>query len=148
MKAVIQKVKEASVSVDGNIVSAISSGLLVFIGIEKNDSNDKANILANKIANLRIFPDKLDKMNLSEKDIDGEILVISQFTLCTDNNKSGNRPSFSNAEFPEKAEPLYNYFINGLINNYLEKKVKSGVFAAYMSVSLINDGPVTILLNK
>jgi D-tyrosyl-tRNA(Tyr) deacylase len=148
MKAIIQRVKCSSVIVDEKIISEIKNGLLVFLGIEKNDIQNNAIILANKIINLRIFSDSMDKMNLSVKDISGEIMVISQFTLCTDTTKSGNRPSFSNAEFPEKAEQIYKFFIDELKKIYIRDKIKSGLFAAYMNITLINDGPVTILLEK
>jgi D-aminoacyl-tRNA deacylase len=148
MVAVVQRVLSSSVEIDGTIFSRISEGLLVFLGIKKGDTEINADFLSAKIANLRIFSDENGKMNLSIKDIDGEILVISQFTLCTDNSKSGNRPSFIFAEEPEKANVLYEYFINKLKKDYLSEKIFSGVFSAHMKVNILNDGPVTILLEK
>lgn len=147
MKSVIQRVSEASVEIDGEIHSRISKGLLIFFGIEKDDQEEKADYLAKKIIDLRIFPDELDKMNLSVKQIMGELLVISQFTLCTI-EKSGNRPSFFNAEIPERAEYMYNYFIGKLKDYYFAENIFSGKFAAKMKINLVNDGPVTIILEK
>jgi D-aminoacyl-tRNA deacylase len=148
MVAVIQRVIKSGVEADGKIVSSISKGLLVFLGVKKGDTELNADALAKKTASLRIFSDDDDKMNLSVKEIDGEILVISQFTLCTDNNKSGNRPSFTFAEEPERANELYEYYIKKLKEEYSEKKIFSGVFAAEMKIDILNDGPVTIILEK
>jgi D-aminoacyl-tRNA deacylase len=148
MIAVVQRVQSSSVEVDGKLVSKISSGLLVLLGVKKGDGESNAEFLARKVANLRVFSDEKDKMNLSVKDINGEILVISQFTLCTDNGKSGNRPSFIFAEEPEKANMLYEYFIEKLREEYQKDKIFSGIFSAYMKINIINDGPVTILLEK
>jgi D-aminoacyl-tRNA deacylase len=148
MKAVIQRVTEAGIKIANEFHTGISNGLLVFIGIEKGDTIDHIKYISNKIINLRIFSDSQDKMNLSVGDINGEILVVSQFTLCTDKNKSGNRPSFSQSETPEMALNLYNLFIENLKSNYSALKIRSGVFSEYMEVSLINDGPVTIILEK
>jgi len=148
MIAVIQRVLESGVEVEGRQVSKIGKGLLVFLGVKKGDTELNADLLSKKIINLRIFSDSQDKMNLCVKDIKGEILVISQFTLCTDNTKSGNRPSFTFAEDPEKANNLYNYFINKIKEDYSDDKIFSGVFAAEMKVSITNDGPVTIILEK
>lgn len=148
MIAVVQRVLNASVEVQSEIVSNISKGLLIFLGIKKGDTESKAEYLVNKIINLRIFSDSNEKMNLSVSNIDGEILVISQFTLCTDNSKSGNRPSFTFAEEPERANELYEYFIKKLKEEYKKEKILSGVFSAHMKINITNDGPVTILLER
>ena len=142
MKAVIQRVKEASVTVDGELISSIEKGYMLLLGVMKGDTEKEAELLARKTASLRVFEDENGKMNLSVNDVDGEILSISQFTLCAD-CKKGNRPSFINSEEPEKANELYEYFCNELLKNGV-KVVKKGVFGADMKVSLINDGPVTI----
>ncbi len=148
MISVIQRVKEASVSIDGKVYSNIGKGLLILLGVCKNDTSDYSAALARKIIDLRIFQDENEKMNLSVKDIYGEVMVVSQFTLCSDKAKSGNRPSFTNAETPEKANLHYNEFINEMKNYYAAGKIKTGIFAAKMEVNLINDGPVTIILDK
>ena len=148
MKALIQRVTNASVTIEGKLHSEIQQGLLVFLGISSDDTEVKLNTLAAKIINLRIFSDKDDKMNLSVKDINGEIMLISQFTLCADNGKSGNRPSFIYAARPEIAEPIYEKFITALQNEYKSEKVRTGVFGADMKINLINDGPVTIILER
>lgn len=145
MKAVIQRVKNAEVKVEGKIVGEIGEGLLILLGVGPDDTEENADTLIKKICNLRIFRDENDKMNLSVKDIDGEILVVSQFTLYADCTK-GNRPSFVEAASPEKAEKLYEYFKEKC---KLEvKKVECGVFGADMKVSLLNNGPVTIILER
>ena len=126
----------------------ISQGILALIGIEKGDSKADARRLCERLLSYRIFPDEQDKMNLSLKDVDGEVLVISQFTLCSDNGKSGNRPSFIFAEEPEKASALYDKFIDELREYYKSDKVLGGVFAANMKIKLENDGPVTIILER
>jgi len=148
MKAVIQRVNEASVTIDGEIYSSIKKGFLVLVGIQKGDSEKEAEYIANKTCDLRIFTDNDDKMSLSLSDVDGEILVISQFTLISDGKKSGNRPSFIFAEEPEKANNLYEFFLKKCRDKLGRDKVKSGVFAAYMKVRLENDGPVTIIIEK
>ncbi len=148
MIIVVQRVDKASVEIAGNIYSKIEKGLLVFLGIEKGDGEKELDYLSKKVVDLRIFSDENNKMNLSVKDIDGEILIISQFTLCTDNQKSGNRPSFFNAEVGDRAESLYQLFIDKTKNYYKSSKVKSGQFAEMMKIELINDGPVTIILKK
>lgn len=148
MTAVIQRVDSAKVTIDGKIFSEINNGLLVLLGIHKTDKEEDTLHLAKKIIDLRIFNDADDKMNLNVKDIDGEILVISQFTLCTDNGKSGNRPSFFKAELPERANKLYKLFIREMKLYYDNTKIKSGVFGAMMKVNLTNDGPVTIILQR
>lgn len=148
MLTVVQRVNEASVEIDGKPYAAINKGLLVFLGIQKGDTDRESEYLAKKIVGLRIFPDAEDKMNLSVRDVEGGILLISQFTLCTDKNKSGNRPSFFYAEVPEKASKIFDGFIGMTKDYYIEERVKSGVFAAMMKIKLINDGPVTIILER
>ena len=145
MKAVIQRVLEASVTINTKIVSQIQKGLLVLVGIEAADNLEDINWLTTKIANLRIFSDENDVMNLSLKDIDGEMIVVSQFTLHAQ-TKKGNRPSYMKAAQPEIAIPLYEKFINQM-EIELGKKVQTGVFGADMKLSLINDGPVTIIID-
>lgn len=145
MKLVVQRVSKANVEVDNNIVGKIDKGFLVLFGAGKQDTKEQADYLAEKLCNLRIFADENDKMNLSIKDIDGELLIVSQFTLYADCRK-GNRPSFVNAAEPEKAEELYKYFIEKC--RKLVKKVEKGIFGADMKVNLLNDGPVTIILEK
>lgn len=143
MKALIQRVKRASVTVEGECISKIDKGLLIFLGVEKSDENQNAEKLAEKISKLRIFEDENDKMNLSVKDVQGEILVVSQFTLCG-NCKKGTRPSFDNASHPDKAVILYEYFVNCIKQTGLT--VQTGKFRAMMDVELTNDGPVTFWL--
>lgn len=145
MKVVIQRVSEASVTVGGQIVGAISNGLLLLIGIDEQDDEGDANWLVQKILNLRIFSDAEGKMNLSVQDIQGEILCISQFTLIAE-YKKGNRPGFSKAAKPEQAIPLFEYFKNEISKSGL--KTESGIFGADMKVSLLNDGPVTIVMDS
>ena len=145
MRAVIQRVKNAEVSVDGKTISSISKGLLVLLSVAEEDSETDARYLADKTAYLRIFEDETGKMNLSVCDIDGEVLVVSQFTLYGDCRK-GRRPSFAKAARPPKAEELYEVYTSALVDIGL--KPKTGVFQAYMDVELINDGPVTILLDS
>lgn len=146
MKTVIQRVSSASVTIDAKIVAEIRTGLLVLIGIEDADNQEDINWLCQKIANLRIFGDENDVMNLSVKDIDGEIIVVSQFTLQA-STKKGNRPSYIKAAKPEVAIPLYEQFVQQL-EIELGKKVQTGVFGADMKVTLLNDGPVTILIDS
>lgn len=145
MKVVIQRVKEASVDIDNQTVGAIEKGILVLFGVDKGDTKEQAEFLASKIANLRIFPDDNDKMNLSVKDISGKVLVVSQFTLSGD-CKKGKRPSFDSAEHPSKAETLYEEFVSLIKKEGLE--VETGKFGEFMQVSLINDGPVTFIIEK
>lgn len=145
MKALIQRVKCASVKINGEIFSDIGSGMLTFLGIEKNDTLENAEKLAQKLVNLRIFEDEFGKMNKSLLDTNGEMLIVSQFTLCGDCRK-GTRPSFDKSAPPEIAEKLYNDFVT-LINNK-HVKVKTGKFRAMMDIQLINDGPVTFLVEK
>lgn len=145
MKAVIQRVSSASVTVDAQIISSISNGLLVLVGIEDADAKDDIEWLSNKIVNLRIFDDENKIPNLSVKDIDGEILLVSQFTLQA-STKKGNRPSYIKAAKPELAIPLYEHFIKQLEMD-LAKKIGTGKFGADMKVSLTNDGPLTIIID-
>lgn len=144
MKAVVQKVKRAKVSIDGNLFNSIDKGFLVLFGAEKGDNKNQADWLANKLSVLRCFPDENDKMNLSLQDVNGSILVVSQFTLCAD-IKKGTRPSFDNAMKPDEANKLYEYFIAQLKEKSLS--VKTGVFGAHMEVDLLNDGPVTFIID-
>ena len=148
MIAVVQRVTNASVEIENKMYSSIQNGFLVLLGVKNDDYENNAILLAKKIAELRILEDSNGKMNLSLKDVNGELLIISQFTLCTDNSKSGNRPSFTFAAEPEKAKILYLRFINEIEKYYEKSKVKTGVFAADMKVNLTNDGPVTIILEK
>lgn len=146
MKVVIQRVSSASVTIDSKIVSEIHKGLLVLLGIEDADTQEDVNWLCQKIANLRVFGDENDVMNLSVKEIDGDIIVVSQFTLQA-LTKKGNRPSYIKAAKPEIAIPLYEQFVHQL-ENELAKKVQTGIFGLDMKVSLVNDGPVTILIDS
>jgi D-tyrosyl-tRNA(Tyr) deacylase len=146
MKAVIQRVSSASVTIDSKIVAEIQKGLLVLVGIEDADTQEDTNWLCQKIANLRIFGDENDVMNLSVRDIDGEIIVVSQFTLQA-STKKGNRPSYIKASKPDVAIPIYEGFVQQL-EKELGKKVQTGVFGADMKVSLLNDGPVTIIIDS
>ena len=146
MKLVVQRVKYASVEVDKKVVGKIDEGFLVLIGIAPEDTTENADYLVKKLTNLRVFRDENDKMNLSIKDIDGELLLISQFTLYADCSQ-GNRPSFTNAAKPDKANELYEYFIDKCKKENI-KKVETGIFGADMKVELLNNGPVTILLEK
>ena len=145
MKIVVQRVSQASVKVSGEIVGEISQGLLLLVGIEENDEKEDAEWLAKKILDLRIFSDEEGKMNHSVKDINGEILCVSQFTLIAD-YKKGNRPSFIKAAKPEKAVPLFEYFKELIKSSGL--KTESGIFGADMKVNLLNDGPVTIVMDS
>jgi len=145
MRAVIQRVKHASVTIDEKIKSSIKEGLLVLLGIEETDTNEDMEGLSQKISNLRIFGDAQGVMNLSVKKINGEILIVSQFTLHA-STKKGNRPSYIRSAKPEIAIPLYEKFIKQIEFN-LGKKVQSGEFGADMKVELLNDGPVTIIID-
>lgn len=146
MKVVIQRVSSASVTIDNKIVANIQKGLLVLVGIEDLDNLEESAWLASKIANIRIFGDENDVMNLSVKDIFGDIIVVSQFTLHA-STKKGNRPSYIKASKPEIAIPLYENFVIQ-VEKELGKKVQTGVFGADMKVLLLNDGPVTIVINS
>lgn len=145
MKAVIQRVSHSSVAIDSKIVAEIQKGLLILIGIEDSDSQEDIVWLTSKIANLRIFADDNDVMNLSLKDIDGDVIVVSQFTLHA-LTKKGNRPSYIKAAKPEIAIPIYENFITQM-ELEIGKKVQTGQFGADMKVALVNDGPVTIIID-
>lgn len=144
MKALIQRVSSASVAVEGNCVAKINNGLLVLLGVTESDTPKEASWLASKVVNMRIFNDAEGKMNLSLLDVGGDALAVSQFTLYADARK-GNRPSYTQAARPELAKPLYKAFVAEL-EKLLGKPVPTGVFGADMKVSLLNDGPVTIIL--
>lgn len=145
MKAVIQRVSDANLKVNGNTISEISQGLVVFYGVEAGDTEDKAEYMARKIVNMRIFEDDNGKMNKSLLSEGYSILLVSQFTLCADCSH-GNRPGFTNAEEPKKAEKLYNYMA-GKLRDY-GANVKMGVFGADMKINQTNDGPVTIIFGQ
>ncbi|MFC2120864.1 D-aminoacyl-tRNA deacylase [Bacteroidota bacterium] len=146
MKVVLQRVKNASVEIEGIITSGIKMGILIFVGIEEADGKEDIDWLCSKIANLRIFDDDNGVMNMSVKEVDGDILAISQFTLHA-RVKKGNRPSYVDSAKPEISIPLYNAFVKQL-ENELGKKVNTGKFGAEMQISLINDGPVTINIDS
>ncbi len=146
MRAVIQRVLSASVEIDGKTTAEIDKGFLVLLGIEHADNESDIEWLAAKIAGLRVFSDQNEKMNLSLKDINGEILVVSQFTLFASTRK-GNRPSFIRSARPETAIPLYEKFVKTL-NLHIENEVKTGEFGAMMKITLLNDGPVTIIIDS
>ena len=145
MRVVIQKVTQASVSIENQIVASIDKGLLVLVGIEDGDTNEDIAWLSSKIVNLRVFDDDNGVMNLSVKEVEGEVLIVSQFTLHA-STKKGNRPSYIRAARPEVAIPIYEAFIKQ-VETLLGKKVPTGQFGAMMQVSLCNDGPVTILID-
>lgn len=146
MRIVIQRVSEASVEIAQKIVAQINQGLLVLVGIEEEDTSEDGNWLVSKIVNLRIFPDENEVMNLSVKDMNGEIIVVSQFTLHA-LTKKGNRPSYIKAAKPEIAIPMYEKFVQQL-EAELGKKIQTGQFGADMKVALVNDGPVTITIDS
>ena len=146
MKVVIQRVSSASVTIDSKIVADIQKGLLVLVGIEDTDNQDDILWLCQKVANLRIFGDENDVMNLSVRDIDGEIIVVSQFTLQA-STKKGNRPSYIKAAKSDVAIPIYENFVEKL-EKELGKKVQTGIFGSDMKVQLLNDGPVTIIIDS
>lgn len=145
MKALMQRVKRASVTIGGELYSKIEKGLLVFLGVEKGDTVENCEKLSQKVLNLRIFEDENDKMNLSVNDVKGEILVVSQFTLCGD-CKKGTRPSFEKAAHPDIAVKLYEDFVGKIRASGL--KTETGKFRAMMDVELVNDGPVTFMVEK
>lgn len=141
MKAVVQRVKESNLKVDGKLISEIPYGLVIYFGVGKGDTEEKADYLASKISKLRVFEDENGKMNKSVIDVGGEILCVSQFTLYADVSH-GNRPGFTEAEVPEKASPLYDYFCEKIKENGVV--CKKGIFGTDMKISQLNDGPVTI----
>ena len=145
MKAVIQRVSHASVAVDGKIVGSCGEGFMILLGVAEGDTELDAELLCKKIVNLRIFTDENDKMNRSLKDIDGEMLVISQFTLMA-NYRHGNRPDFMESAKPDEANRLYEYFKSLAAKEI--RRVESGIFGAHMDVSLLNNGPVTIVMDS
>lgn len=145
MRAVIQRVREASCTVNGEVTGEIGHGLVVLLGVEREDTLDQVKWICQKIANLRIFSDEKGLMNLSVKDVGGEILLISQFTLIAQ-TKKGNRPSFIQAARPEQAIPLYEAAIAEL-DTLLQRKTACGIFGADMKIALVNDGPVTIIID-
>ena len=145
MKAVIQRVTKASVTVDGKIVGSIGKGFLVLLGVTQQDTEQEMKLLAKKVTEIRIFTDENDKMNLSLDKVDGEVLVVSQFTLCADLSH-GRRPSFINSAKPDIANDLYEKFCQQLRDNGV-RRVETGIFGADMAVELVNDGPVTIVMN-
>ncbi|NWG27320.1 MAG: D-tyrosyl-tRNA(Tyr) deacylase [Ignavibacteriaceae bacterium] len=148
MKAVVQRVKSASVTIsEQNYLQQIGKGLLILLGIKTGDAEEDVNFVADKCCNLRIFEDAEDKMNISVKDIDGEVLIISQFTLYGETAK-GNRPNFTDAAKPEEAIPLYEKFVVRVKANLGDSKVKVGVFGAMMDIQLVNYGPVTVLVES
>ncbi len=146
MRIIIQKVSKAAVKVENELVSSIGKGMLVLIGVEDNDTDKDINWLVKKMLNLRIFNDKEGVMNLSVQDVEGELIIVSQFTLHA-NTKKGNRPSYIRASKPDFAMPMYEKFIHRT-EEFLGKKVGTGVFGAMMEVELVNDGPVTIIIDS
>lgn len=146
MKAVLQRVKHAKLSINDTLHTSIKQGLLIFLGVGSTDNQEDIAWLIKKIINLRVFSDTEGKMNLSLKDINGELLIVSQFTLFA-NTKKGNRPSFIESAKPELAIPLYESFIKEAITTIGSEKVKTGVFGADMQIELLNDGPVTITID-
>lgn len=145
MKIVVQRVKNAQVEVEGRMVGKIGKGFLVLLGVNQSDTKEQADYLVKKLCKLRVFTDENDKMNLALKDVNGELLIVSQFTLYADCTQ-GNRPSFIEAAKPEQANELYEYFCSECEKNQIH--VEKGIFGADMKVNLLNDGPVTIILEK
>ena len=146
MRLVIQRVQNASVSVDNKVVGKINQGFMVLLGIKHSDTKEDVDYLVRKLINLRVFTDENDKMNLNIQFVNGELLIISQFTLYADCKKSGNRPSFTDAAKPDIAIPLYEYFVSECKKHI--SIVETGIFGADMKVSLLNDGPVTIIMDS
>jgi D-aminoacyl-tRNA deacylase len=147
MRALVQRVKEGSVTIDGKMHSSIGPGYVILLGIRKGDGETEARFVADKCASLRVLEDAEGKMNLSLRDVGGSALVVSQFTLYGDAQR-GNRPSFSDAAPPGEAEPLYNFFVERMKSVLGEAAVRTGVFGAMMQVLIVNDGPVTILIES
>lgn len=146
MRAVVQRVKSSTVSVDGKVIGAVGKGLNVLLAVRKDDTASEADFIARKVMRLRVFNDENDKMNLSIQDVKGEILVISQFTLYGNCDK-GNRPSYTESASAEKARNLYEYFVSKLRNDY-SNRIEAGEFQANMLVDIINDGPVTLIIES
>jgi D-tyrosyl-tRNA(Tyr) deacylase len=147
MRALVQRVKKCQVHIDGKVHSTIGPGMLIFLGVRRGDAEEDAQYLADRCAALRIFEDQQEKMNLSVKDIDGSAIVVSQFTLYADTRR-GNRPGFTDAAPPDIAEDLYEKFVKHLRDSLGESRVATGVFRAMMDVELINDGPVTVMIES
>ena len=147
MRALIQRVKRSSVTINGQVHGSIEKGLLVLLGVKQGDGEQDALYVAEKCAALRIFDDSEGKMNLSVRDVEGEVLVVSQFTLYGDTRR-GNRPSYSDAAPPEIAEPIYEKYISEMKRLVGNQKVQSGMFRAMMDVELVNDGPVTVMIES
>lgn len=147
MKVVVQRVSRATVTIDGKIQSQIGKGFVILLGIRTGDTKDGAVFLAEKCAGLRVFEDANDKMNLALRDVDGSTLIVPQFTLYGDVQK-GNRPSFTDAARPDEAEPLYNFFVERMKTLLGNEKVSTGIFRAMMEVTIVNSGPVTILIES
>lgn len=147
MKALIQKVKEASVTVDNQIIGSIKEGFVIFLGVKTDDNEKDVEFLAQKVSRLRIFEDRQEKMNLSLLDVNGEALIISQFTLYAD-TRNGNRPGFTDAAPPEQANKLYKLFIQTMQQKLGENKIATGKFRAHMDIALINNGPITIEISS
>ncbi|MCX6121571.1 MAG: D-aminoacyl-tRNA deacylase [Ignavibacteriales bacterium] len=147
MRAIVQRVKHCSVTIDGTLHSSIENGILILLGIKNGDRESDAEYLAERCSSLRIFEDEARKMNLSVKDVKGAVMVVSQFTLYGDTQK-GNRPSYTDAASPQIAETLYDHFIRHLQKQLGEQHVDSGVFRAMMDVELVNDGPVTLMVES
>ncbi len=147
MKAIIQRVLSCKLEVQDELISQVEKGLVVFLGIQKIDTKKDADALCEKIINLRIFEDESQKMNLSLKDILGEIMVVSNFTICA-NTKRGRRPSFEDAQLPETARELYEYFCKKMSEIYTSQKIKQGQFGSNMKITVVNDGPVNIIIES
>jgi D-tyrosyl-tRNA(Tyr) deacylase len=147
MRALVQRVKKCQVHIDGKPFSAIGPGMLIFLGVRRGDAEEDAEYLADKCAALRIFEDQQEKMNLSVKEIEGSAMVVSQFTLYADTSR-GSRPGFTDAAAPELAEDLYEKFVKHLRNSLGESRVATGVFRAMMDIELVNDGPVTVMIES
>jgi D-tyrosyl-tRNA(Tyr) deacylase len=147
MKTIIQRVLSGKLEIENKIISQIEKGIVVFLGIQKGDTEKDAEALCEKILNLRIFEDKSQKMNLSLKDISGEIMIVSNFTICS-STKHGKRPSFEQASPPEIAKELYEYFCKKTNEIYAKEKVKTGEFGSEMKITIINDGPVNIIIES
>ena len=147
MKAIIQRVLDCKLEVQDKVISQIEKGLVIFLGVQKEDTEKDADVICEKILNLRVFEDEFQKMNLSLKDISGEIMIVSNFTIYA-NTKHGRRPSFENAQVPKAACELYKYFCKKADNIYIPQKVKQGQFGSNMKITVTNDGPVNIIIES